>query len=170
MTRPEDISFKNPYIIWFHKMDSNDWSENSYYKLGTINNYEEFFNVFNNFPNPNQGMFLLMKKNIIPCWEDDSNKHGGVWSYKINYDSNNPQTVIDIWKNMCTSFIGNTLTQYYLNDDINGISIAPKQYSFIIKIWNKNEHLEKFHKFQINGISMDKFLNLKKSIYRANSE
>jgi hypothetical protein len=33
-----------------------------------------------------RGMFFIMREHILPLWEDESNKNGGCFSYKIYKD------------------------------------------------------------------------------------
>ena len=69
-----------------------------------------------------KSMIFLMKDDIKPLWEDDINKYGGCFSFKIlNKD------IEDVWQQIYFNLIGNNLTinkKHYKN--INGITLSPK--------------------------------------------
>ena len=77
---------------------------------------------------------FLMKENINPLWEDENNKNGGCFSFKVfNKD------IEQVWKKVFFHLIGRTITKnrkYYKN--INGITLSPKKKFCILKIWMKN--------------------------------
>ena len=79
-------------------------------------------------------MFFLMRKDIFPQWEDESNINGGYWSYKIGKN-----VAEKAWYDLACACIGECLTK---NPDdmynINGISYSPKINNVIIKILNRH--------------------------------
>ena len=76
-------------------------------------------------------MLFIMKEGITPVWEDEQNRNGGCFSYKINN-----KFVTQIWKDLSYSLMGETLTENVsFNNNINGITISPKKSFCIIKIW-----------------------------------
>jgi len=78
-------------------------------------------------------MLFIMKRGIKPTWEDELNKNGGCFSYKINNKS-----VINVWKNLTYSLMGEDISEDDgLRDNINGITISPKKNFCVIKIWLK---------------------------------
>ena len=75
-------------------------------------------------------MLFVMKKGIKPTWEDDANRDGGCFSYKINNKS-----VINVWTNLTYSLMGEELSENEgLRENVNGITISPKKNFCIIKI------------------------------------
>ena len=114
-------------------MYDNDWSINSYKQIYSFNTLEELIKL-NNFINNSiltNLMIFYMKDNIKPIWEDENNKNGGSFSYKI---SNN--LLDNVWKNIVFALIGNTLSEdENILKNINGISISPKKNYCIIKLW-----------------------------------
>jgi len=75
-------------------------------------------------------MLFLMKENISPLWEDDFNKSGGCFSYKVAH------RIPELWKQMAYSMVGNVLTKdVAFNKSITGISISPKKNFCILKVW-----------------------------------
>jgi hypothetical protein len=76
-------------------------------------------------------MLFIMRKNINPIWEDEKNKDGGCFSFKINN-----RFIKDIWEKLTYSLAGENLflnSEY--NEKVNGITISPKKNFCIIKIW-----------------------------------
>lgn len=121
------------WVLWYHSIDEPHWTKDTYTKVAEINSVENFIGVFNNFESFNKGMFFLMRKDIFPQWEDESNINGGYWSYKI------PKNVADkAWYDLAASCIGECLTKN-IEDmyNINGISYSPKINNSIIKILNR---------------------------------
>ena len=78
-------------------------------------------------------MLFLMRENINPIWEDENNKKGGCFSYKVNN-----KLVNDLWKKMAYLLMGESLASLEVSKDINGITISPKKNFCIIKIWLSN--------------------------------
>ena len=78
-------------------------------------------------------MLFIMKNNIQPIWEDNNNKNGGCFSYKIQNEN-----VVTVWKHLSYKLIGNSLLKPSIEDTISGITISPKRNFCIIKIWLKN--------------------------------
>ena len=76
-------------------------------------------------------MLFIMRKGIVPTWEDKKNRNGGCFSYKIPN-----KNVFKVWKLASYSLVGETLgmTQT-MATHINGITISPKKSFCIIKIW-----------------------------------
>lgn len=123
------------WILWAHLPHDTDWSLSSYKNLITLETIEEALNFFENFPEimTKNCMLFLMRKGIQPIWEDEKNKKGGCFSYKINN-----KNVAYTWKNLSYVLLGETLTSVDLSKHINGITISPKKNFCIIKIWLDN--------------------------------
>lgn len=130
----EIINFKleNEWCLWYHQLNSSDWSIESYQKIMEIKTYHDICFMLNRFENINCGMFFLMKKNIKPIFEDEKNINGGYWSLRIN-----KKDTSDIWKQLIYyMLIEGILEKNEDNKFINGISIGPKINNCIFKIWN----------------------------------
>jgi hypothetical protein len=126
----------NEWILWFHDPINSNWSFESYINIHKINTIESFWEIFNNINKLNieNGMFFLMKKGIKPMWEDDKNKSGGCWSFKILKEN-----VYETWLDLVINCINESLlTDVSKITDINGLSISPKKSFCIVKIWIKN--------------------------------
>ena len=99
-----------------------------------------------------KSMIFVMKDNVKPMWEDDNNKNGGCFSFKIaNKD------VEKVWKEIYYRLIGQSLTieeKYY--EKINGITLSPKKKFCILKIWMKDCTLNDPNIFvKINNLKCD---------------
>jgi hypothetical protein len=79
-------------------------------------------------------MLFLMRKGINPIWEDERNRNGGCFSYKIiNKD------VPGTWKQMSYLLVGETMSDNVkILPHINGITISPKKNFCIMKVWVAN--------------------------------
>ena len=122
----------NTWTLWAHLPHDIDWSVASYKEILTLNTVEDALMLFENLPDilVKNCMLFLMRKGIQPTWEDEHNKYGGCFSYKINN-----RNVTYSWKNLSYVLLGETLTSPELSKYINGITISPKKNFCIIKIW-----------------------------------
>lgn len=151
------------WVLWFHDPNDTNWDFSSYLNIYDINSIETFWDVFNNINKSNveNGMFFIMREGIKPLWEDDKNKEGGCWSFKIL-----KKNIFDSWLDVCVNCVNETLVKN-INDAnlITGISISPKKSFCIIKIWNNDKN--KNSKDLINDNLLN--LNIKESLYKAHS-
>jgi translation initiation factor 4E len=151
------------WVLWYHGLDDNDWSINGYKKVCDFSNVEDFWIVFNNVSENmiQNSMLFVMRAGINPLWEDDSNKNGGSWSFKIS-----KKDIYSIFKELCVHLLGENITKserYTMS--INGISISPKKNFSIIKIWNNDS------KNSSNSLLSTKIPNLyiSDSIYKSHN-
>jgi translation initiation factor 4E len=127
---------KNKWTLWSHLPNETDWSLNSYKNITNFNTVESILTLYENLPENiiKYCMLFIMKEGITPVWEDEHNRNGGCFSYKINN-----KFVAQIWKDLSYSLMGETLTENdSFNNNINGITISPKKNFCIIKIWISN--------------------------------
>jgi hypothetical protein len=84
-----------------------------------------------------------MKESILPMWEDELNRNGGCFWFKIPLEN-----VQANWKTILYSIVGNTISdnQQFLMD-ISGVVLSPKKHYNIIQIWMKTRE------YTINDIS-----------------
>ena len=126
-----------PWVLWFHSLDDTNWTKDTYTKVAEINSVEEFLGVYQDFDTFSKGMFFLMRKDIFPQWEDESNIKGGYWSYKIG-----KSVAEKAWFELSCACIGECLTKKPQDMfNINGISYSPKINNVIIKILNRHSEL-----------------------------
>ena len=124
------------WILWAHLPHDTDWGLKSYMKIYEFNTVEQAITITETLPPVLviNCMLFLMRKGINPIWEDERNRNGGCFSYKIpNKD------VPDAWKQLSYSLVGETMSDNKkLLPHINGITISPKKNFCIIKVWLAN--------------------------------
>ena len=122
----------NQWVLWAHLPQEPSWSMDSYIRVMTITYVEEMLSLIHTLPEKLivDCMLFLMKENVSPTWEDDQNKQGGCFSYKIT------NRIRDTWRDVSYCLIGNTLSiDPSFQKDITGISISPKKNFCILKVW-----------------------------------
>jgi hypothetical protein len=130
----KNFELNDTWVLWFHKVNDNNWTLNSYVKVYEMSNYNDLLFIIRGIENISAGMFFLMKKGILPIFEDENNKNGGYWSIRITKKDS-----FDYWQKiiyyMCIKNI--TIDKTY-ESKINGISISPKINNCIFKIWTSD--------------------------------
>lgn len=120
------------WSIYFHDPYDTNWDDKSYKFISTISSVEEFVAVFHTFKElMYKGMFFIMKEHIMPRWEDEYNKNGGCFSFKVG-----KYLLEEKLFELYSQLLGETLAksnEYAKN--VNGISISPKKNYYIIRIW-----------------------------------
>ena len=129
-------SLSDTWILWAHLPHDTDWSIKSYTKIFEFNTLEQAVTITEMLP-PKlivNCMLFLMRKGINPIWEDERNRNGGCFSYKIiNKD------VPGAWKQMSYLLVGETMSDNVnILSHINGITISPKKNFCIMKVWVAN--------------------------------
>lgn len=153
-----NYKLQSQWSLYYHCPTNNDWSLSSYIKIDSFSSIEEFWILLNSLSESHisSGMFFIMRGIIKPIWEDENNKKGGCWSYKVS-----KKDAYKGWIEMAVSLIGENITEEELL--INGISISPKKGFCVIKIWNNNS--SKDNKKLLNkNIS---YLNTETTLYKA---
>lgn len=156
-----DIKLPYTYILWSHAINDNNWTLSSYKKLCTIRSVSDFWRLFNNFKKIGWKYmhFFFMKSGIEPMWEHPSNRTGGICSFRIPLDDN----ALAIWENLNVQWVCQQLST--MEDDINGISINPKNNWALIKIWNADSSNNLMNTLCPNIIETYKDLSIQ---YKAN--
>ena len=72
----DNFNLKNKWVLWFHKVNDNNWSIESYLKVFELNTYYDILFILKELENITSGMFFLMKDGIIPIFEDKNNING----------------------------------------------------------------------------------------------
>ncbi len=133
----ENIEYHKLYdswSLWAHLPHDTLWTLESYKLLYTFNLLEEGIELIKVLPDNciKNCMLFIMRKNITPTWEDENNKNGGCFSFKISN-----KYVKNIWENLVFALIGeNIFIDEIINHKVlNGITISPKKNFCIIKIW-----------------------------------
>tara|TARA_B100001094_G_C18183160_1_gene802122 strand:- start:1974 stop:2501 length:528 start_codon:yes stop_codon:yes gene_type:complete len=129
-------ALSDKWTFWTHLPHDTNWNINSYKPVLTFSTAEEIISLLKVLPEKlvKNCMLFMMRDGIQPTWEDEKNKDGGCFSYKISN-----KVVKNIWNSLCYSIVGETIS----NDPkfikcINGITISPKKAFCIIKIWMYN--------------------------------
>lgn len=138
-----DIDFINDsWNVYFHDPFDINWTNQSYVLISSIGNLVEFWqNMFSMKENLHKGMFFIMRDGVFPCWDDPGNINGGCLSIKILKED-----VYPFWEDLCIKMLGETLLKNESRDKwnvINGISTSPKKHFCIVKIWLKDNTLNK---------------------------
>ena len=121
------------WVLWAHLPHDTDWSLNSYKNIMEIDTVEGMIALYKVLPEKmvKNCMLFLMRKGIIPMWEDKKNRNGGCFSYKIPN-----KNIFKTWKHVSYLLVGETLSlEKTISPHINGITISPKKSFCIIKIW-----------------------------------
>lgn len=127
-------AYPQKFTLYYHNPDNEDWSEESYIKIGTPSTFEEMFGMMAEIGSKRflEGMYFWMLDPYPPMWENKMNKRGGSYSLKIPQEQ-----AQDCFERYMT---GAVLKQVAINPEntIVGVSISPKKGFNIIKIWNLN--------------------------------
>ena len=139
------------WVLWCHDIKDSNWGKDSYIKVYSFDTIEDFWKLYKNLNSIDNIMLFLMKDGIFPLWEDDKNRNGGAWLYKIKKNQN-----FDIWKNLSMSLVGGWITDdNQLYSDITGISINPHLFTSVVKIWCSNnkykDNIKLLNKFEFIG-------------------
>jgi len=122
------------WCLWIHK-DKENWKISGFqnvYTLKTVNDFWQLYNNWDKIGGINQRHYFFMEEGITPIWEDDNNKKGGCWSYKIH--ENQAQ---ELWDDLSVYLVTEKLSKK--QNDITGLSICLKKNNYsVIKIWNRN--------------------------------
>ena len=141
-----DYKLNTSWDIWYHSIEDNNWTNESYKLLYKVNNlYDiQFLKDTIQQNHLQNSMFFVMREGIFPTWEDPDNREGCCISFKV------PASKLHEEWNLLLSRV---LTEDILVDkekweEINGISISPKKEFNIIKLWlrNNNENYTDFIK------------------------
>jgi len=124
------------WCVYAHLPHDTDWSASSYKKIMMFDSIEQAIILTESLPHKmiKNCMLFLMRENIKPMWEDDSNRQGGSFSYKVSN-----KIVPESWRILTYTAVGETLgTSLVVQNDVNGITISPKKNFCVIKIWMAN--------------------------------
>lgn len=150
------------WVLWYHHINDDNWTEDSYTKLCTVSTVEDYWKMMNTIKTYVSGMFFFMKEDIFPRWEDINNIDGGYWTFRVTKKDSDQS-----WENILVATVGNTLTKDPEDMEmVNGISLSPKINNCIIKVWNNNstKHDVDLLNDNVPGIY------LKESFYRKHQE
>jgi translation initiation factor 4E len=135
------------WSIYFHDPFDNNWDDKSYKFICTISSVDEYVAVFYTFKDLfYKGMFFIMREHIMPRWEDENNKNGGCFSFKVS-----KVVLEEKLFEVCSQILGETMGKTSeCSKNINGISISPKKNYYIIRIWISHNMYAVKNNYQIN--------------------
>ena len=138
MIQPENQFHKlsDKWTLWAHLPHDTNWAASSYKKIYEFDTAEQAIALIEMLP-PKlvmNCMLFLMRRGIVPMWEDAQNRNGGCFSYKVAN-----KEVNQAWKQLSYVTVGETIsTNLNVIPHVNGITISPKKNFCIIKIWMAN--------------------------------
>lgn len=75
----------------------------------------------------------MMKKGILPVWEDPENEKGGFWVMRFAREK-----IEEVWRDLCLAAIGENFHSILRpNDTINGVTVSIRRNDVVIQVWNK---------------------------------
>lgn len=129
----KSVMLSDTWVLWSHRINDDNWNLSSYSKLCEIAREDAVEWLTKNFPASEEHIFYLMRKGIVPIWEDPKNRNGGCFSYKISR-----RFYKEIWSDSCKALIFDYLiNDIVFSETITGISINPRTNT--LKIWNSNK-------------------------------
>lgn len=124
------------WVLYAHLPHDTNWTIDSYKPILEFNTIEQSLGLFEAIPDVmiNNCMLFLMRNNVKPIWEDELNRDGGCFSFKVSNNS-----ISTVWRKLCYSTIGETVSSdTKFMENINGITVSPKRNFCILKIWTKS--------------------------------
>ena len=127
-------SLNGKWDLYYHLPNDSSWTLSSYKPImKDISSVEQVVSLNKSIHESvvKSTMLFVMKSGITPMWEDEKNRNGGCFSFKVL----NKQ-VHSIWKQLFCALCGETLcVDKSQIEFINGITISPKKHFCIIKVW-----------------------------------
>jgi len=135
MESVNEYKLSKKWSFYIHLQNTSDWSFASYYKIMDIHTIYDSIHMIQEVSLEiiKKTILFVMRDNIKPMWEDESNRQGGGFSFRV-YNKH----VEKVWKTLFFRLMGNTLTKNeVIAENITGISLSPKKSFCILKIWMK---------------------------------
>ena len=97
-------SLRNQWTFFLHLHDTREWNLESYKRILRFNSVENaiLLNDEIHYDLIKKSMMFLMKEDIKPMWEDEKNKEGGCFSFKVS----NKEAKVSL-NNSFTAFLNN---------------------------------------------------------------
>lgn len=143
----QQVYLNDIWTVYFHDPYNHNWDIKSDSIICTISSVKDFVQMYGVFKDLfYKGMFFIMREHITPRWEDDNNKNGGCFSYKL------PKYMLEEkFFEVCSQVLGETLGKSdEFTKNINGISISPKKNNYIVRIWIKDNKYASKNNYNIN--------------------
>lgn len=135
------LMLNSPWTLWVNRFVPNlskEEFEINLRNIYTISTIKTFWNVFNHMPLPSlvkpQYSYHLMRDNIRPVWEDETNANGGMWKLRC------PKKYTDrVWQELLLACVGEQfLEDVNRDDEILGLSVSVRKNDDLIQVWNLN--------------------------------
>jgi hypothetical protein len=125
-------AYTQSWSLYYHDPDNEDWSEESYKKLGSPKTFEEMFGMMQEIGAKKflEGMYFWMQDPYPPMWENKMNKRGGSYSIKIHQEH-----ALECFERYMTASVMRLVALDPKNEMV-GVTISPKKGFNIIKLWN----------------------------------
>lgn len=130
-----DHKLHDSWTIWYHPINCDDWSASSYRLIGQFDTIEMFWSHMNHIQEMvlSGDMVVLMKSHIIPIWESNENKNGGIVIFRR-------EDIAEAFNDLAMGLVGRCLmTQSEDIDLLNGFSIVNKKNLGVFKIWTSKQ-------------------------------
>lgn len=121
------------WVLYAHLPNDTEWDLQSYRRVLGFNALEQCIALAKVLPEivVKRCMLFMMRSHIEPRWEDQLNKNGGSFSFKVSN-----KTLIQGWRNLMYSAVGEGIfSRPTLNAKVTGITISPKRSFSIVKVW-----------------------------------
>ena len=148
MSAIEEVFLNDAWTYYFHDPNNTDWTTSSYVRLHDVSTVQDFWQTYEVVKGRlKQGMFFFMRSDCFPCWDDVSNINGGCLSMKVLKEN-----IEKFWLELAVRVAGETILaggneQFWTN--VNGLSVSPKKYFCVVKIWLRNNDLVEKRFFRI---------------------
>ena len=137
--QPQLIEFhrlNHMWNLWAHLPQDPDWTVKSYKKVFQFKYVEEAIAITESLPEGllKNCMLFIMRDGITPMWEDQKNRNGGCFSYKVSN-----KNVYEVWRDLTYVLLGESISSNVIFvNSVTGITISPKKNFCIVKIWMTN--------------------------------
>jgi len=164
---PIQLYLENEWVFFYDRYPGPGLSVEEYMasvkQIGSVNTVQKFWNYFNNLP-PVEKLgprtsYHLMKKGILPLWEDPANEKGGHLAIKVSRRDSDRT-----WLYALLAVIGEQLIAITKEpDEICGVSVSIRKTEAIISIWNSRAEmvnlkmLEQCVRYLLPGIQIQEF-------------
>ena len=154
----DTMKLQTLWCVWIHENTNEKWDIGSYqsiYEINSIGCLWRFLHVFDNLDKTTR-QYYVMRQGILPIWEDNNNKNGGICSIMINNATKYTQTNIGVetFVALCLLILNETFILH--NGNINGICYSVKNRNVLIKLWVKNYEINKNFKETMPLILLNK--------------
>ncbi len=152
---PDPDYLHDMWTFYFHDPEDLNWNLDSYKRLGDVSTVQDFWAIHEAIrPFLSDGMFFVMRGDVYPCWDDPGNIQGGCLSIKVPRDK-----LEGTWLHVLTHLLGEGMLDLPrirdsadlcsllrdqdvdLDSVLNGVSVSPKRFFSIIKLWLRTNHL-----------------------------